>query len=268
HLSIDPGAVSEVIPRAVDEVGGPTILATFTVIAALLPMAFVSGLMGPYMSPIPINASMGMLLSLGVALVLTPWMCRRLLGNSPIAGTGRLGRPWLNRLFERLMGPFLAEAGGRRRRHRLYAAIAIAIAVAIGLVGVRLVVLKMLPFDDKSEFQVVAHLPEGSTVETTAGMLDEMTHVLAHVPEVSDFEVYAGTAAPINFNGLVRQYYLRHSPELGDIQVNLVAKGLRHRPSHDIARAVRPALAAIARRYQASVQVVEVPPGPPVRAPI
>jgi len=268
HMRLGGGSLTELIPRAVDEVGGPTILATFTVLAALLPMAFVGGLMGPYMSPIPINSSMGMLISLAVALVFTPWLCRKLLGHGQLATGARDETTALTRLFERVVRPFLAGAGGRARRHKLYWGILGAIAVAIGLVVVQLVVLKMLPFDNKSEFQVIAKLPEGSTVETTARLLDELSQVIERVPEVSDYEVYAGTSAPINFNGLVRQYYLRQAPELGDIQVNLIDKRHRSRKSHDIALAVRPALAAIGRKYSASVQVVEVPPGPPVRAPI
>jgi multidrug efflux pump subunit AcrB len=268
HMRLGGGTLTELIPRAVDEVGRPTILATFTVIAALLPMAFVSGLMGPYMSPIPINSSMGMLISLAVALVFTPWLCRKLLGHSPVARDARDKTTPLSRLFERVVRPFLAGVAGRSRRHKLYWGILGAIAMAVGLVLAQLVVLKMLPFDNKSEFQVVVKLPEGSTVETTARVLDELSQVIERVPEVSDYEAYAGTSAPINFNGLVRQYYLRQSPELGDIQVNLVDKRHRNRKSHDIAFAVRPALAAIGLKYSASVQLVEVPPGPPVRAPI
>ncbi len=270
HRLLESANLREIIPRAVDEVGGPTILATFTVIAALLPMAFVSGLMGPYMSPIPINASMGMMISLAVALIFTPWLCRVLLAHDKnstaadsLAGAGRV-----QRLFERLVRPFLAPGGGRARRHKLYWGILAAIVLAVGLVLMKLVVLKMLPFDNKSEFQVIANLPQGTTVETTARLLDELSQVIERVPEVSDYEAYAGTAAPINFNGLVRQYYLRQDPRLGDIQVNLVDKRHRSRKSHEIALAVRPALAAIGRNYRASVQVVEVPPGPPVRAPI
>ena len=268
HMRLSGGPLVDLIPRAVDEVGGPTILATFTVIAALLPMAFVSGLMGPYMSPIPINSSMGMLISLAVALVFTPWLSRKLLARTHAAASGQAETPWINRVFERAMGPFLRGATGRSRRHRLYWGIVAAIFVAVGLAVAKLVVLKMLPFDNKSEFQIVANLPKGTTVETTARLLDEVSHELERVPEVSDYEVYAGTSAPINFNGLVRQYYLRQSPELGDIQVNLVDKHHRDRKSHEIAAAVRPALAAIGRKFGASIQVVEVPPGPPVRAPI
>jgi multidrug efflux pump subunit AcrB len=269
HRQLSDAPLVEIIPLAVDEVGGPTILATFTVIAALLPMAFVSGLMGPYMSPIPINSSMGMMISLAVALVFTPWLCRKLLGSAPgHAAAPDPGQQRITRVFERVVRPFLGDADARRRRHRLYLGVAGAIVLAVGLTVVKLVVLKMLPFDNKSEFQVVVNLPEGTTVETTSRVLGELAAEIARVPEVTDFQAYAGTSAPINFNGLVRQYYLRQSPELGDLQVNLVDKQHRDRQSHEIALAVRPALAAIGSRYRASVQVVEVPPGPPVQAPL
>jgi len=264
-------SLAQIIPRAVDEVGGPTILATFTVIAALLPMAFVSGLMGPYMSPIPINSSMGMIISLAVALIFTPWLCRKLLGrhaSSPSDDHEDGEIPWLRRLFERLLRPFLGAEKARPRRHKLYWSVLGAIAFALLLAVFKLVVMKMLPFDNKSEFQVIVNLPEGTTLETTARVLDELSNEISKVPEVSDFQAYAGTAAPINFNGLVRQYYLRESPELGDLQVNLVDKHQRSRRSHEIALAVRPALAAIGQKYHSSVQVVEVPPGPPVLAPL
>jgi len=274
HRQLSDAPLTEIVPRAVDEVGGPTILATFTVIAALLPMAFVPGLMGPYMSPIPINSSMGMMISLAVALVFTPWMCRKLLGTaghrtgSVHATAGSSADARTLRLFDRVVRPFLGGSDARRRRHGLYLGIAAAITLAVGLAAVKLVVLKMLPLDNKSEFQVVVNLPEGTTVETTSRVLGELAAEVAKVPEVTDYQAYAGTAAPINFNGLVRQYYLRQSPELGDLQVNLVDKHHRDRSSHEIAFAVRPALAAIGRRYNAAVQVVEVPPGPPVLAPI
>jgi len=269
HRQLSDAPLTELIPRAVDEVGGPTILATFTVIAALLPMAFVSGLMGPYMSPIPINSSMGMMISLAIALVFTPWLCRKLLGSAAGHATAHdPGQERMSRLFERIVRPFLGGDDARRRRHRLYLGVVVAIALAVGLAVVKLVVLKMLPFDNKSEFQVIVNMPEGTTVEGTSRVLGELAAEVAKVPEVTDYQAYAGTAAPINFNGLVRQYYLRQSPELGDLQVNLVDKHHRDRASHEIALAVRPALAEIGRRYSASVQVVEVPPGPPVLAPI
>jgi multidrug efflux pump subunit AcrB len=266
HLALGGATLREAIPRAVDEVGGPTVLATFTVIAALLPMAFVSGLMGPYMSPIPINASMGMLLSLAVALVVTPWLAERLLAKHASARVAH--EVALEPLFQRIVGRFLRGAEGRRSRHRLYGAVGLAIVLAMGLIAVKLVVLKMLPFDNKSEFQVVVDMPEGTSVERTARVLDEIAVQLRTVPEVSDYQTYAGTASPINFNGLVRQYYLRSGANVGDVQVNLVDKTLRDRQSHDIARSLRQPLAAVGRKYGASVKVVEVPPGPPVQAPL
>ena len=270
HLSIDKGSISEIIPVAVDEVGGPTILATFTVIAALLPMAFVSGLMGPYMSPIPINASMGMLISLAIALIFTPWLCRKLFtSQASHVTTESPMESKLHRGFERLMTPFLTGERASKRRHRLYLGTAAAIVVAVLLAVVQLVVLKMLPFDNKSEFQIVVNMPEGTPVEGTARVLAGLAQIVRQVPEVTNYQAYAGTAAPINFNGLVRQYYLRGDSNQGDLQVNLVDKSDRSRKSHDIARALRPALAAAGKRFgAASVQVVEVPPGPPVQAPL
>jgi multidrug efflux pump subunit AcrB len=266
HMALGGKTLREAIPGAVDEVGGPTILATFTVIAALLPMAFVTGLMGPYMSPIPINASMGMLLSLAIALIVTPWLAQKLLPQH--APTHVEGEAALEPLFRRLVGRFLGGAEGRRARHKLYAGVGLAIVLAMGLAVVQLVVLKMLPFDNKSEFQVVVDMPEGTSVEATARVLDELSAHLRTVPEVSDYQTYAGTAAPINFNGLVRQYYLRSGANVGDIQVNLVDKSLRDRQSHDIARSLRQPLVAIGTKHNASVKIVEVPPGPPVQAPL
>ncbi len=332
HMARGGKSLLEAIPPAVDEVGSPTILATFTVIAALLPMAFVSGLMGPYMRPIPINASVGMLLSLAVALIVTPWLSLKLLskhqpnhrvgldptelepsdvsissGSSGAADEGRgraeamvgQGPPYataaasqahrvgldppvlskgeahgsgiaarLHGLFERLLRPFLHRERGARRRLWLFAGIVGAVVLSASLAVVQLVVLKMLPFDNKSEFQVVVDLPEGSTVERTSALLQELALTLAQVPEVADMQGYAGTSAPVNFNGLVRQYYLREGANVGDLQVNLVDKSARSRKSHDIARAVRPALQQIAQRYGAALKVVEVPPGPPVLSPL
>ncbi|MCK9489997.1 MAG: efflux RND transporter permease subunit [Xanthomonadales bacterium] len=277
----------EAIPPAVDEVGGPTILATFTVIAALMPMAFVSGLMGPYMRPIPVNASVGMLLSLIIALVVTPWLSLKLLkrhggGDPALAGAdgGHAGgdaghghaegsmAARLHALFERVMTPFLDPARGARRRHLLFGSMAGLVVLAASLAVFQLVVLKMLPFDNKSELQVVVDLPEGRTLEDTAALLTDLSAVLERVPEVRDWQAYAGTAAPINFNGLVRQYDLRAGANVGDLQVNLVDRRERSRKSHDIAVALRPELAEAGRLHGASVKVVEVPPGPPVLSPI
>jgi len=255
----------DIIPVAVDEVGGPTILATFTVIAALLPMAFVSGLMGPYMSPIPINASLGMAISLAIAFVVTPWLALHWL--RPHAAGHAEGEGKLDRLFRR-MEPLLRGAGGRKNRWLLLGGIVVAIVLSVSLAAVQWVVLKMLPFDNKSEFQVVVDMPAGTPVERTAAVLRDLSSAVAQIPEVTDYQAYAGAASPINFNGLVRQYYLRESAELGDIQVNLVDKHHRDRKSHEIAQSVRPALEAIAARHGAELKVVEVPPGPPVLSPI
>lgn len=265
----DGKTLEESIPEAVDEVGGPTILATFTVIAALLPMAFVSGLMGPYMSPIPINASIGMLISLIVAFVVTPWLAYRVfksVDSDHSADDEADGKMY--RLFSAILKPFLRGKQGRKARVSLTIGILVLILGSMGLVGIKAVVLKMLPFDNKSEFQVVVDLPEGTAVERTAQVLSEMGQYLAQVPEVTHYQAYAGSAAPINFNGLVRQYYLRQSSNLGDIQVNLIDKSQRDRKSHEIALSVRESLLEIANKYDAVVNISEVPPGPPVMAPL
>ncbi len=269
HMQLNKGKLlSEIIPGAVDEVGGPTILATFTVIAALLPMAFVTGLMGPYMSPIPINASMGMLISLAVAFVVTPWLTLKAFGEQPKVHHHEEGTPGLYPLFNKLMRPFLGEHQGRGKRWGLFAVILVLIGLSVSLAMVKLVVLKMLPFDNKSEFQVVVDMPEGTPVEETARVLRELGGYLATIPEVTDYQAYVGTSSPVNFNGLVRQYYLRSASNMGDIQVNLVDKSLRERKSHQVALAARGPLQEIGLRLGANVKVVEVPPGPPVQAPL
>ena len=273
HQQLDPHkALRDIIPAAVDEVGGPTILATLTVIAALLPMAFVSGLMGPYMSPIPINSSMGMALSLAIAFSVTPWLALKLMkshgptgaGDAAAHAPGGLG-PKLQRFFTALLTPLLESA---RKRWLLLAGIVVALLLSIGLAGVQWVVLKMLPFDNKSEFQLVVDMPAGTPLEDTAAALQDLGGFLAKQPEVRDLQGYAGTAGPITFNGLVRQYYLRADGEQGDLQVNLVDKHHRDEKSHAIASRLRPALEAIALRHGARLKVVEVPPGPPVLSPI
>ena len=282
HMVMSKARLLDLMPRAVDEVGGPTILATFTVIAALLPMAFVSGLMGPYMSPIPINASMGMLISLAVAFIFTPWMTNFMLGrrhDQVLAeglaqghahghGGSEGASAMLSRLFKTVIGPFLAGRRGHRNRWFLLAGILLLIAGSMLLVVNRAVVLKMLPFDNKSEFQVVLDMPEGTSLEQTARVLAEQGEFLSTVAEVTDYQAYAGTAAPINFNGLVRQYYLRSGANLGDLQVNLVDKHARDRQSHAIAVDLRAPLQEIARRYGGNAKIVEIPPGPPVLSPL
>ena len=268
HQAMDPSAnLADIIPRAVDEVGGPTILATLTVIAALLPMAFVTGLMGPYMSPIPINSSMGMALSLAIAFTVTPWLALKLMKpHANGAATQPSPAPdRLQRLFTRVLDPFLRNA---RKRWLLAAGVLGALVLSVGLAAVQWVVLKMLPFDNKSEFQLVLDMPAGTPLENTAAALHDMGAFLARQPEVRDLQGYAGTASPITFNGLVRQYYLRAQDELGDMQVNLVDKAHRAEQSHAIAARLRPDLERIAARHGGVLKVVEVPPGPPVLAPI
>jgi len=269
HMQFNNKPLLQAIPEAVDEVGGPTILATFTVIAALLPMAFVTGLMGPYMSPIPINASLGMLISLAVAFIVTPWMAYKFFNNrSTHSAPSSQNESGLYRLFHRLMTPLLNAEQGRIKRWLLLAGILLLIGASILLPVFKAVVLKMLPFDNKSEIQIVVDMPEGSSVEQTNRVLNNLTAYIKTVPEVTDYQVYTGTASPINFNGLVRQYYLRRSANVGDIQVNLVEKSQRTRKSHDIALAIRKPLQEIGRRFNANVKIVEIPPGPPVQSPI
>ena len=270
HLIQGTKSLTEAIPAAVDEVGGPTILATFTVIAALLPMAFVTGLMGPYMRPIPINASTGMLISLAVAFMFTPWLYRRLFLNVKQAHTTGEDATTvrLQGFFTRTMMPFLRGAEGRRNRLKLLWTLLALIVLSCALVGVRAVILKMLPFDNKSEFEVLVDMPEGTPLEETQRVLAALADAVAQIPEVIDYQIYAGASAPINFNGLVRQYYLRRAPWQGDIQVNLLEKHQRKRKSHDIAVGARDSLAQIGQLSGANVKIIEVPPGPPVLSPL
>jgi multidrug efflux pump subunit AcrB len=252
--------------QAVDEVGNPTILATLTVIAAILPMAFVGGLMGPYMRPIPIGASAAVVFSLIVAFIVTPWASLRLL--RPTAGASGHGRPpapedGSTRLYRRIMEPLIHHP---RWRAGFLASVCVLLVAACGLVAVGLVNVKMLPFDNKSEFQVILDMPESATLEDTAAAALGMGDYLRTVNEVVDYEAYIGTSGPFNFNGLVRHYYLRRGPNRADLQVNLVAKDRRRDQSHEIAKRVRPPLQVIAERYHARVKVAEVPPGPPVLA--
>ena len=274
HQQLTPGArLKDIIPKAVDEVGGPTILATLTVIAALLPMAFVSGLMGPYMSPIPINSSLGMALSLAIAFTVTPWLALKFMREHG-AGSGHgdahlvSAQPEdtkIQKVFNKVLTPLLNSA---RKRWLLLGGILAALALSVGLTLVQWVVLKMLPFDNKSEFQVVVDMPAGTPLESTAAALQDLGAFLAKQPEVIDLQAYAGTASPITFNGLVRQYYMRSEVEQGDLQVNLVDKHRRSEKSHAIAQRLRPELEAIGAKHHARIKVVEVPPGPPVMSPL
>jgi multidrug efflux pump subunit AcrB len=251
--------LADVAVQAVDEVGNPTILATITVIAAILPMAFVGGLMGPYMRPIPIGASAAMLFSLIVAFVVTPWATIRILKNAHTDSDANEGR--MTKLYRHLMNALLA---GARARKAFLAGVIVLLLGAMGLVAVNWVRVKMLPFDNKSEFQVVVDLPEGSTLEQTERVTQALADVIRAQPEVKNYQTYVGTSGPYSFNGLVRHYFLRQGSNVADIQVNLVEKHERHAQSHDIAKRVRTAIAPLVSQFGARVKVVEVPPGPPV----
>ena len=252
-------STAEIAVKAVDEVGNPTILATMTVIAAILPMAFVSGLMGPYMLPIPIGATAAMIFSLIVAFVVTPWATIRLLKcegeeEQQVEGTS-------TRMYRSLMGQILSSA--KYRRFFLIGVVAL-LLLSMGLVGIGWVEVKMLPFDNKSEFQVIVDMPEGTTLEQTTRVTRALADVVAEHPQVVDYQIYAGTSGPYNFNGLVRHYFLRQGSNVADIQVNLVEKGERSVKSHEIAKELREQLLPVADNYGARVKVSEVPPGPPV----
>jgi len=306
---------SAIAVEAVNEVGNPTILATFAVIAAVLPMAFVGGLMGPYMRPIPIGASAAMFWSLLVAFIVTPWASIRILRWGKKYGERRLSdgerrRPagsvrhpaehsstlaeltaasaehsstlaeltaapaehsstpvsahpedFFTKLYRRVMGPLIYHAGWR---WAFLAGITLLLLASFATVGLGWVKVKMLPFDNKSEFQVILNMPEGASLEQTTAVAREMTAAIRNEPEVTNWQIYAGVASPLNFSGLVRHYFLRRAANSADIQVNLVPKHERKAQSHEIAKRVRPGLAAIAARYEARIAIAEVPPGPPV----
>ncbi len=251
----------DVIVEAVDEVGNPTILATFAVIAAILPMAFVGGLGGPYMKPIPVGATAAMIFSLLVAFIVMPWASARLFKkmDGRDHGGGEEGR--VTKLYRVVMGKLIRSP---KWRYGFLLGVVLLLLASMSLGPLKLVRLKMLPFDNKSEFQVIIDMPEGSPLEQTAAVTREIGDYIRTVPEVTDYQMYVGTASPYNFNGLVRHYFLRRGPNVADIQVNLVGKNERDLQSHDIARRARPAIQQIAAKYGARVKVAEVPPGPPV----
>jgi multidrug efflux pump subunit AcrB len=269
---------STIAIEAVGEVGNPTILATFAVIAAVLPMAFVGGLMGPYMRPIPIGSSAAMFWSMLIAFIVTPWASIRILrwgkkysrlteGTPSVAEAGHVHlhsehpEDFFTKLYRRFMGPMIAQA---KWRWVFLASIVGLLLAAMALVGIGWVKVKMLPFDNKSEFQIILNMPEGSALERTAQAAREIAAAVRTEPEVTDYEIYAGVASPFNFNGLVRHYFMRRGANVADIQVNLVPKGERKAQSHDIAKRIRPRVAEIAAKFGARVAVAEVPPGPPV----
>jgi multidrug efflux pump subunit AcrB len=250
--------------EAVAEVGNPTIVATLTVVAALLPMLFVSGLMGPYMAPIPANASAAMLFSFFVAMVVGPWLMLRLAPRGEVVGAhavheeGRLGR-----LYRRFATPIVKS---KRSAWIFLLGVGTATLVSMTLFATKSVTVKLLPFDNKSEIAIVVDLPEGASLEATERTLFGAAAIARQLPEVISLQSYAGTPAPFNFNGLVRHYYLREKPELGEVQVNLTSRGERKRASHEIAIELRQRLKTLDIPAGTSIKVVEVPPGPPVLA--
>jgi multidrug efflux pump subunit AcrB len=245
---------------AVDEVGNPTILATLTVIAALLPMAFVSGLMGPYMRPIPVGASAAMIFSLLIAFIVSPWMSYKVLrGVKAGVHTEEGGR--LRDIYEKMLGPLLES---RRKRIMALAAVVLLLGLSLLLVPLKGVKLKMLPFDNKSELQVIVDMPEGATLEESASVGRAIGDYLKTVPEVTNYQLYIGTAAPYNFNGLVRHYFLRSGSNVVDVQVNFAGKDERSAQSHEIAKRLRPGIVMIGNRFGANIKIAEIPPGPPV----
>jgi multidrug efflux pump subunit AcrB len=252
----------QIVLEAVDEVGNPTILATIAVIAAILPMAFVGGLMGPYMRPIPLGASAAMIFSALVAFIVVPWTTMQVFTGGSHGGHQEGEEDALTKLYRRLMYPLIHYP--KRGTTFLIATSLALVVIVVGLAGFKLVILKMLPFDNKSELQVVVNMPEGTTLEQTAKATREMGQYLSSVPEVSNYQSYVGTASPYNFNGLVRHYFLRSGSNVADIQVNFLPREERKRQSHDIAKAIRPKLKEIGDRYGARIQVAEIPPGPPV----
>ncbi len=254
-----PTGLVGVAIRAVDEVGNPTILATWTVVAAILPMAFVGGLMGPYMRPIPVGASAAMIFSLVVAFIVTPWAAVRLLKSS--GGHEHEQDDALTRLYRRVMGPLI---GSTRNGLLFLGGVAVLLLVAIAFVPLKWVKVKMLPFDNKSEFQVIVDMPEGTPLEDTQRVVSELAAATMTDADVVNVQSYTGTASPYNFNGLVRHYFMRQQPHVADLQVNLTGKDARKQQSHDIAKRVRERLLPVAERHGATVQVAEVPPGPPV----
>jgi multidrug efflux pump subunit AcrB len=266
HMPQNKGRpLAEIAVEAVDEVGNPTILATLTVIAAVLPMAFVGGLMGPYMRPIPIGASMAMVFSLLVAFVVSPWAALRVLagskngaGEEPDARQG-----WMQRIYRRVMTPLVADA----RKGRLFlGGVFVLLLAAMALPLAKIVLVKMLPFDNKTEFQVIVDMPEGTTLEQTARVTQAIARRIATEPEVADYVEYIGTAAPYDFQGLVRHYFLRGGPHEAEIYIDLVPQSQRSEQSHDVAKRVRVAIDPIGSEYGAKLKVAEIPPGPPVMA--
>ena len=255
-------SLADVAVEAVDEVGNPTILATFAVIAAILPMALVRGLMGPYMRPIPVGASSAMMFSLMVAFVVSPWAALRLLRHyANRSDSGHEAEGWTTRFYRRLMNPLIQKSS---RRWMFLVGVVLLLLAAVAFIPLKWVQVKMLPFDNKSEFQVIIDMPDGTPLEQTTHVAEALGTYLGRQPEVINYQIYAGTSGPYNFNGLVRHYFLRRQPNQADIQVNLLSRHDRKAQSHEIARRLRPDLDRIAAPFGARVKIAEVPPGPPV----
>ncbi len=261
HFKLEGASVKTAI-KAVNEVGNPTILATFTVVASLLPMAFVSGLMGPYMRPIPVGASAAMIFSLLVAFIVSPWLSYIVLKDEKQTGEeeehqgGRMVE-----IYKNILTPLIEN---REKRAKSMKIVLILLALSFLLIPLKLVQFKMLPFDNKSEIQVMVDMPEGTTLEQTAMVTQELGKYIQTIPEVTNYQTYIGTSAPYNFNGLVRHYFLRSGSNEADIQVNFKSKHERHKQSHELAKMMRPELQNIGEKYNANVKLAEIPPGPPV----
>jgi multidrug efflux pump subunit AcrB len=250
--------------QAVDEIGNPTVLATFAVIASILPMGFVGGLMGPYMRPIPVGASLAMLISMLIAFIVTPYFAFRFMkGESHHGSSVKPEESRLTAFYRKWMGRLIHD---KKLRYGFLASVVALLLLSCSLVYFKAVTVKMLPFDNKNELQVIIDAPDGTPLEQTVRITREMGDALRTVPEVTDFQMYIGTSAPFNFNGLVRHYYLRKGSNLADIQVNLLHKEERKDQSHDTAKRIRPMVKAIADKYGSRVKVAEIPPGPPVLA--
>ncbi|HKJ81579.1 MAG TPA: efflux RND transporter permease subunit [Ignavibacteriaceae bacterium] len=265
HFKMQKQTKYQAALTSIDEVGNPTILSTFTIIASVLPMAFVTGLMGPYMAPMPIGASLATFFSLLVALVITPYIAFRVLKYGEEEGKPEkkydLKKTYIYKLYEKIMVPLLDFP---KKRKRMIITVVALLFASMLLVYFKLVTVKMLPFDNKNEIQVIIDMPEGTTLERTAAVTKEIAGYLRSVPEIVNYQTYVGTAAPINFNGLVRHYDLRRGSNVSDIQLNLIDKGDRSDQSHDIAKRIRPGVQKIAKMFNANVKIAEVPPGPPV----
>lgn len=264
HFKMKKQSFHEAALAAIDEVGNPTILATFTVIASVLPMAFVSGLMGPYMAPMPIGAALAMTFSLLVALTITPYVAYKFLKNDKPDKKEKkyeLKETFIYKMYEKTMNPLLTSV---KKRWLAIGSVVVLLLMSVMLLWFKLVAVKMLPFDNKNEIQIIIDMPEGTTLERTSKVAKEVASYIRTVPEVQNYQTYIGTAAPINFNGLVRHYDLRRGPNVADLQVNLLHKKERSAQSHDIAKRMRPAIEEIAKANNASIKIAEVPPGPPV----